>query len=421
MAIGLAVLTCFFSLNGYALREVSRHELEAAFAARASRRLKNLLSHLSELQMLCALLRSMANLGLLLTFWFAFDTGPHDTRGILGSLILTCAVIAVFGVAIPHSWSRHAGPKILVATAQLLLILRWALLPVVTLMRAFDPLVRRMTGVDESAPPAPGGGRAASGRIEDQARQDILQVAAEGQAEGAVNREQVKMIESVIRFTDKRASEVMTPRTDMVALPSDAPVEIVRQTIIDVGHSRIPLYDGDTDNIVGIIHAKDLIPLRDTDQPDLRRIMRKPFFVPETKPLDDLLRELKAGKLHMAIVLDEYGGTAGLVTIEDVLEEIVGEIADEYDRPGTALFKRIDERTVEAEGRLRVSRLNRVLGLVLPEDEDYDTVAGFLFSELGYVPTVGETLASHGAEFTVLAADARKITRIRVQKNPPVE
>ncbi len=148
---------------------------------------------------------------------------------------------------------------------------------------------------------------------------------------------------------------------------------------------------------------------------DLRGLIRKCYFVPETKSLDDLLKEFKLRKVHLAVVLDEYGGTAGLVSVEDVIEEIVGDISDEYDEAVPAAVERIDERTAEVDGRFYVDELNDALGLELPEDEDYDTIAGFVFSELGYIPTVGETLEAGDAKFTVLAADERKITRLRVE------
>jgi len=150
-------------------------------------------------------------------------------------------------------------------------------------------------------------------------------------------------------------------------------------------------------------------------------VMRGPYFVPETKPLDDLLREFKARKVHLAVALDEYGGTAGLVSIEDVLEEIVGDIADEYDQAEPALMRRLDERSAEVDGRMYVDDLNDALGLHLPEDEDYDTVAGLVFSEIGYVPTIDEAIETHGVKFTILAADERKITRLRVDVLAPAE
>ncbi|MCK4602564.1 MAG: HlyC/CorC family transporter, partial [Phycisphaerae bacterium] len=217
-------------------------------------------------------------------------------------------------------------------------------------------------------------------------------------------------------FGETQAGEIMTPRTDIFALPVETPREKAAERIVRAGHSRVPVYEGDLDNIIGVLYAKDLLaPTDPPQQAHLREIMRKPYFVPETKVLDDLLREFKARKVHIAVVLDEYGGTAGLVTIEDLLEEIVGEISDEYDADAVAPMNRIDSRTAEVDGRLYIDDLNDAMNLAIPEDEDYDTVAGFVFSELGYIPAVGEEVSSHGAKFTVLAADERKITRLRVE------
>jgi CBS domain containing-hemolysin-like protein len=165
----------------------------------------------------------------------------------------------------------------------------------------------------------------------------------------------------------------------------------------------------------GACPAREAIP----DLANNRRVgdiaRKPPPVVPESKRLDEALALMQRNRLHMAVVIDEYGGTAGLVTIEDLIEEIVGDISDEHDRAESPLLKRIDGQTVEVDGRMYIDDLNDALGLDLPEDADYDTVAGFVFSELGFIPPVGESLQARGAAFTVLAADARKITRIRVQ------
>jgi putative hemolysin len=242
-----------------------------------------------------------------------------------------------------------------------------------------------------------------------------MQVASEAAAEGAVEPEEVDMIESVMAFGERTAAEIMTPRTDVVALPAEATAEEVRNNVVTHGHTRIPIYDGDIDNIIGILHAKDLLAGDNLQHLELRKIIRKPFFVPESKKLDGLLKEFKARQMHMAVVLDEYGGTAGLVTIEDLLEEIVGNIGDEYDSGESPLMKRLDERTVEVDGRMRIGEFNDALRLHLPETEDYDTVAGLVFSELGFIPAAGEVLTTQGVTFTVLAADARKISRLKVE------
>jgi len=417
-AVVSAALSGFFSLNAYALRDSSRRQLEEAFSGRSPSRLRSLLTHLGELHMLCGLLRAACNLGLLVVLLLRFQTAPGgaDLPGTVKALVLAALVVAVFSVSIPHAWAHYAGAKVLAVTAPLLLGLRLAFWPVVVVMRAFDAPIRRLSGVPDPAPDGSadnGQSREANAR-QSAVKEEILQVASEGHAEGAVDPQEMEMIESVIEFGDQRAGEIMTPRTDIVALPIDADAEQVLGTVIEAGHTRIPVYDGDVDHIVGILHAKDLLR-REAGPFDLRRIMRKPFFIPETKRLDELLREFKARKQHMAIVLDEYGGTAGLVTVEDLIEEIVGDISDEYDRPESALMKRLDDQSVEVDGRMYIDDLNDALGLNIPEEEDFDTVAGFVSSELGTIPKVGESLTAYGATFTVLAADDRKVTRLRVE------
>jgi len=406
-------LSGFFALNNYALRHPSRRELEAAMTGK-KRRFDALVEHLSDLQMVCALLRSVFNLLLLVALLALFERPASAMGHAVAAVALAAAVITVLGVAVPHAWANYAGVSVLARTSAVLLALRWVLWPVLLVMRAFDVPIRRLSGIPE--PPEADNGTASGepSAKEVAIKAEILHVASEGHAEGAVDPEEMEMIESVIEFGDQRAGEVMTPRTDIVALPAAAGGEEVRRVLVSAGHSRIPIHDGDIDNIIGVLHVKDLLQAEDPDHVDLRRLMRKPLFVPETKRLDDLLREFKARKVHMAIVLDEYGGTAGLVTVEDLIEEIVGDISDEYDRPESALMKRLDERSAEVDGRMYVDDLNDAMSLELPEDEDYDTVAGLVFSELGYIPPVGEKLSAYGATFTVLAADDRKIIRLRV-------
>ena len=411
-----AVLSGFFSLNGYALRGASRRGLERAFQGRARDLLAAVFKHLRELAMLCSLLRSLCNLALLVMVLYLFERSAEDSIwSIVSAIAVTGTVIALFSVAVPHAWAHYSGPAVLARTARILLAVRIALWPILFVMRAVDLPVRRLSGAPDPSDRRANGEAGNDSAREDAVKAEILQVATEGQAEGAVNEGEVDMIESVIEFGDRQAGEIMTPRTDIVALPLYADDETVYRTIVEAGHTRLPIYDGDIDNIVGILHAKDLLAIPRGQRLELRRIMRKPFFIPETKPLDDLLTEFKARKSHQAIVLDEYGGTAGLITVEDLIEEIVGDIADEYDQPESALLKRIDARTVEVDGRMHIDELNDALGLALPEEEDFDTVAGLVFSELGQIPAVGASLAVRGATFTVLAADERKITRLKIE------
>jgi len=216
--------------------------------------------------------------------------------------------------------------------------------------------------------------------------------------------------------------QIMTPRTEIVAVDVSAPVLEARDRILKEGLSRMPVYDGSLDNIVGILYAKDLLQFLnvaggsagDDAQMELRRLIRPPLFVPRTKPLRDLLREFRIQQVHMAVVLDEYGGTTGVVTTEDIVEEIVGSIADEYERPAPDELKRLGEHAVEVDARMAVTDLNRALGLALPEDGDFTSVGGFVLSTLGIIPPKNQTLSHEGLTFTIVDAEPRRIKKIRV-------
>jgi CBS domain containing-hemolysin-like protein len=214
----------------------------------------------------------------------------------------------------------------------------------------------------------------------------------------------------------------MTPRTDIIALDVNTPVLEARDRILKDGLSRVPVYEGSLDNILGILYAKDLLPFLniaggtavDDAQMELRRLLRPAYFVPRTKPLHDLLREFRAQHVHIAIVLDEYGGTCGLVTTEDIVEEIVGNIADEYERPAPEELKRLTETSVEVDARMNITDLNRALTLQLPEDADYQSLGGFVLSTLGVIPPKGETFKHDGLTITVLDAEPRRVKKLRL-------
>ncbi len=401
-------LSCFFSLTGSALRIVRRVQLEDFFqGSKGQAAMASYERHLSSLRLMTAWGWALANLALLASLLFLLG-GPVGWTTMATAVGVALAIITIFGVAIPYAWASHAGEKVLCATLPILFVLRVILYPILAIMQVFDVPIRRLSGVSDQEQ-----------ENGEHAKEEILHVAAEGRAEGAVDAEEVEMIASVIEFGDTCSGEIMTPRTDVFALQANMDRVTVAEKIVKAGHSRVPVYEGDLDNIIGILYAKDLLQPYQADVPlELRKLMRKPYFVPETKRLDDLLREFKTRKVHIAVILDEYGGTAGIVTIEDLLEEIVGEIADEYDHSPPALMQRIDERAAEIDGRLRIDDLNETMGLDVPEEEDYDTAAGFVFSELGCIPTVGEKVESCGAVFTVLEADDRKITRLRVDVLP---
>jgi CBS domain containing-hemolysin-like protein len=400
-----AALSMFFSVASYSLRGFRRIQLEEAHAgSRSRRRAEQLERHLPALTLTSATCRAVANLALVASMVYVLGAFGGGYLRAAAALAGTALLVAIVSVAIPHAWAAYAGGRFLLSVLPVLLALRYVLLPLLVVMHALSVPVRRLSGAEHL--------HSENG---EEVRQEILQAASEGRAEGAVNAEEAEMIEAVVEFSEVQAGQIMTPRTDTFALPVDTPWDDACEKVFAAGHTRVPVYQQDIDNIIGVLYAKDLLQhVRSEQAASVRETMRKPFFVPETMTLDKLLREFKARKVHLAVVLDEYGGTAGLVTIEDVLEEIVGNISDEYDRPEPALMHRLDGETAEVDGRLHIDDLNDAMGLRIPEDEDYDTVAGCVFSELGYIPAVGETLRLHRAEFTVLEADDRKITRLRV-------
>jgi CBS domain containing-hemolysin-like protein len=280
--------------------------------------------------------------------------------------------------------------------------------PVVYVLQLYDVFVKRLVGVAESTP----------GEDREEKQEEFLTGLEQHRMEGAVDEEEQEMIENVLELSETTADEIMTPRTDIVAVEVNSDRQAVLDIITGGGHSRVPVYEDNIDNIIGLIYAKDLLADIGRGGGDfkLRDKMRGAYFVPETKPIRTLLHEFQNEKLHIAVLLDEYGGTAGIVTLEDILEELVGEITDEYEKPVPGPIKRIDEETIEVDARTYIDDLNEEFELSLPEDEDYDTVGGFVFSHLGHVPKTGETFDYGNLNFMVSSAEARRIKWLRIRK-----
>lgn len=262
--------------------------------------------------------------------------------------------------------------------------------------------------------------RIAGRRVDDEnpIEEEIRTVVSEGEREGRIHEDAADMIEGLIALQRVAVSEIMTPRTDMVMVRSNTTLEEVWKVVNTSGHSRIPVFGESRDDIKGIFYAKDLLPLFGHDLARMRLMsdlpLRKPVYVPETKLVDELLRQFQKERVHISIVLDEYGGVAGLVTIEDILEEIVGEIADEYDDEEEDPIFRSKDGVIEVAGRTSLETLNEALALQLPEDGEYETIAGFIFGMLGRIPKEGETIEFGRAIYTILAASERTIERVRI-------
>jgi CBS domain containing-hemolysin-like protein len=320
---------------------------------------------------------------------------------------ISAAWLLIFGAAIPTSWARYAGEAHVANVLRMLNALRRLMAPLLFLVKGLDEIVRRLAGAPADEPEQ-------TAHLE----REILDVVKHADVEGPVDDSKKAMIKSVMSMDEKSAGQVMTPRTDMVGVRMDVGLEGCLE-IVNAGHSRIPVYEDTPDHVVGVLFAKDLLTVKDPASFSLREMMRPIPFVPETKDLASLLREFQANRVHMAIVLDEYGGTAGLITIEDILEELVGDIADEHDEPARPPIRRVGEKTAEVDARVRIEELNAALGLSLPEDEAYDTIAGYVFSKLGRIPSGGEMVKADGMHVTVLSATDRSIARLRVEVLDP--
>jgi CBS domain containing-hemolysin-like protein len=408
-----AAASFFFALTHYSLRNFSRAGLEQSLRRRGRLKiLGSLFRHHEDLIRTTCLLHTLGLVGLtLFSILAAIDQFGDGPLGILMGTAVAAVAGLVLGGALPMAWARYGADAILGVTLPFLNACRLALMPVARAMAPLDGLMRRLAG----APPGPRGLSPVEA--------EILSVVGEGERLGALDPTRHDMIERVLKFTRSSAGQIMTPRTDIVSIEASASLDDARRLVAARGFSRIPVTRGNIDTIVGILYAKDLLAGEAGEGPTkhVKDIGRPPVFVPETKRLDELLEEFRGDKVHMAVVLDEYGGTAGLVTIEDVVEEIVGEIIDEYEQAPPAPIRRLDARTYEIEARVHTRQLNSRLGLALPEHEDYETVGGFILSRLGSIPKTGESVTHEGVRLTVLEANDRRIKRVRIDLPVPAE
>jgi putative hemolysin len=239
---------------------------------------------------------------------------------------------------------------------------------------------------------------------------------AEGEKVKSLEEDEKKMIHSIFELGETRVKEIMVPRIDMVCIEEGTDLEEIKETVRKNGHSRIPLFRESIDQITGIVYVKDLFleQRKSEEKVDLSKIARKAHFVPENKKIDELLQEMRKEKVHVAIVVDEYGGTAGLVTLEDILEEIVGEIEDEYDKEEPPV-KKIDEKSYSVSGKLSIHDLNDFLELDLPEKE-FETVGGLIYDLIGGVPEEGKKIEYKGLSFQVEKMKSQRIIRVKVKK-----
>ncbi len=397
-------MVLFCGTGVIAARTVSRTRLSEALKRRKKESMLSVFDeHERHYTLACQILRQLALVLFVLTLSVVIDGEGTVLPPLLQLLLIAVVWFLVMGIAIPEAWARYAGDSYIAGTLPVMEALRRILHPVLKLIDWIDEIVRRLAGVPHET----------INGIKEMER-EILDAIDQAQLGGAVDRSERAMIKSVMVLDDRDAGEIMTPRTDMIGIEASSDFEAARKVIIEAGYSRIPVYKETMDRIIGVLYAKDLLRVTDPDQFSLAGSMREVAFVPESKDLASLLKDFQTNSVHMAIVLDEYGGTAGLVTIEDILEELVGEITDEHDAPARQPINRIDDSTAEVDARVRVDELNEQLELELPEDESYDTLGGLVFSKLGHVPVPGEHFVENGVRIEILEARDRSVSRLRI-------
>jgi putative hemolysin len=396
--------TAFFSLSKAQVRELrSRSDAAANVVIRLLDRPRELL--ITILIGNTVVNTAAASLAAIVVQRLAASAGFNPALALLLQIAGVTFVLIVLVEISPKVFAlRHNERWALVMSGPIRLfgLISW---PVVRLLTGFVEVAAKMLGVP-----------AKKVLFNEEELRTLAEVSEE---HGVLEEDEREMIHSIFEFGETEAGEIMVPRIDMAAISRDAALEEAAELVRDRGHSRVPVFEGDVDHIVGILYAKDLIGRRTNGGPVVGDMMREAFFVPESKRISTLLREFQLHKVHMAIVVDEYGGTEGLVTMEDVIEEIVGEIHDEFDTEED-VFHRLEDGDIQVLAKIEVSEFNREIGEeVVPTQEDYDTLGGFIFALAGSVPTPGQNFHHEGWKFNVQKVDGNRVVSLRVQ--PPAD
>lgn len=328
-------------------------------------------------------------------------------RGI--SIVLITIILSfftlVFGELVPKRLAMKYYEKISYATIGVIRAISIITAPLVKLLTISTNMISKIFGVGEA-------------EEEIVTEEEIKMMIDEGEEKGTIEKEQKQLLNNVFQFNDIVVSEIMTPRTDMYAIDINDDINKLLEKIDEYKYSRIPVYDESIDNIKGILFVKDLIkPLKNNKKIDLKKLMREAYFIPESKDIDELFKEMQQNKVQMAVVIDEYGGTAGVITMEDIIEEIVGNIFDEYDDEEIDV-KKIDENTYLLNGTITLYELNRLFGVEIPEG-DYETLSGYLLDLLGRIPDETEkpVIEDENLTYKVEEIEDRRIKYVKVCKN----
>ena len=333
-----------------------------------------------------------------------FDFSEHKAIGFSIQVVVVTFLLLLFGEVIPKIYSNRNSKKITQLMAAPLIILRKAFLPLsLTLVRSTNFLGKRLQ------------------KKSDNISVDELSHALELTADEHSDEEEQKILKGIVKFGNTDVKQIMTARVDVFALDNSENFDAVIALILDSGFSRIPVYNGNFDSIDGLLYVKDLLPHIDSpDNFEWQKLLRQPFFVPENKKIDDLLEEIQQKKIHLAIVVDEYGGTSGIVTLEDIIEEIVGDISDEFDDDNLT-YSKLDEENFIFEGKTSLNDFYRMVDIDGSNFEnrkgDSDTLAGFVIEQAGHIPVKGESIDFLNFTFLVESADQRRVSSIKVTIN----
>jgi len=401
--------TSYFSSLNLALVQASRAGLEEEFEARGILdRGRWLLDRLMEASHAVALFRTVGRVvtfSLVLVAFEGFgDSARITVTGLVGTSLVSVALVWLFTSVLSSAIARHATYPVIASSLSFIRVTLIVVGPLLAAVAFIDEVVRRLTGANLR---------------EDETEEELLHSIEDHKREGEIDPVAATLLQRAVVFGQTTVASVMTPRTDVEAIDLSEGFPAIRERIAAISHSRIPVYEDSLDTIVGILYVRDLIPYfgREAEGFSLRAILREPLRVPETKPIGELLRDFQVSEVHMAVVVDEYGGTSGLCTIEDVIEEIVGEIHDEHEPHDEVppVMLRVETNRFAADGRVTIAEVNERLGLSLPEDADYDTVAGFLLDRFGRVPEVGERDETPEASFEIVEAGPTRIARVLIE------
>ena len=316
-------------------------------------------------------------------------------------------IILIFGEITPKIIAKNQSVKIAGVVVSIIYYFAWVLKPIIKILMMISKFIGRLMGIE----------------LHDEGlmitEEDIISFVNVGEAEGIIEEEEKEMIHSIVGFGETTAKEVMTPRTSMFALEGEDTLDDVWDEIIENGFSRIPVYEDTIDNIIGVLYVKDILSVIKNGKTDVpvKNFVRPGYFVPETKSIIEILQEFRSMKVHIALVLDEYGGIVGLVTIEDLIEEITGEIRDEYDTEEEELIHKIDDNTYEVDGMIDIETLDKELSIGLPESEDYESLGGLIITQIGRVAVVGDEFMLNDVRLKVLEVDKMRVSKVLIELN----